>query len=136
MKKILAAMVVTLSFAGTASAGTLVTAGSGYAIRGGADAATASAAPTPLIKFSTGVWGLINSTPDTTAKTSTGYVIATRHTTGSKDFGTASNRTNIFWKQASAITASVSASQALANDVGSDDETGATFAAGKGWTSY
>lgn len=134
MRKILCFMLVVLSFSGSAFAATSAASTTGaQSIRGGADAPAALAAPTPLIKFSTGVFGLVNFTAVAASKTSAGYVIATRHATGSKDFATASNVTNIYWKQVSAGTDT--AARLLA-DVGTQDETGTTFAAGNGWTSY
>jgi choline-glycine betaine transporter len=138
MKKILCLALIITAFAGSTFAATLTqlcsTTGA-QTIKGGADSLTAAAAATPLIKFSTGVFGLVNYTADSTAKTSAGYLIATRHATGSKNFATASNMTNIFWKQVSAGTA---IADLIKSDVGTGDESTATttFAGGSGWTSY
>lgn len=134
MKKVLSLTLVIVSLAGTAFATQEITTAGGMTIRGGADAASAAAAATPLIKFSTGVWGVINYTADTTAKTSTSYLIGTRHTTGSKDFATANTVTNIYWKQAGGSTGTVGAK--LAGDMTTSDVATTVFAAGTGWTSY
>lgn len=136
MKKILCATLVILSFAGSAFATSAVTSAPGMSIRGGADDAAATAAPSPLIKFSTGVFGLVNWVADTTTKTSTGYLIATRHLNGSKNFATANDITNIFWKQATKVSTGTEAKTALGTEVGSSDSSATTFAAGQGWTSY
>jgi hypothetical protein len=133
MKKVLCSTLIILSFAASTFAATTVATTTGaQSIRGGADSGTAAAAATPLIKFSTGVFGLVNSTPDATAKTAAGYLIATRHSTGSKNFATANTVTNIYWKQ---VTAGTDTAARLLADVGALD-TSATFAAGQGWTSY
>ena len=105
MKKILCFMFLILSFAGSAFATTVANSATQNSIYGGADSTAAGAAATPLIRFSTNVTGQVNYTSDSTTKTSKGYVIATRHATGSKDFGTTNILTNIFWKQASRIVA-------------------------------
>jgi len=139
MKKILCLTLVILSFAGSAFAAlTQVASAKGaQSIRGGADATLAAAAPTPLIKFSTGVFGLVNFDFDSTAKTSAGYLIATRHSNGSKNFGTSNIVTNIYWQQATVPSAKtdLAVAAALASDVGTADQTGTTFGGG-GWTSY
>ena len=137
MKKILCFMLLTLSFAGSAFATSIATTTGAQSFKGGADATLAAAAPTPLIKFSTGVFGRVNYTADATAKTSGGYLVATRHSNGSKNFGTSNVLTNIFWKQATVPSAKTDAAvaTALATDMGDLDETGSTFAA-NGWTSY
>lgn len=134
MKKILSLTLVLVSFSATAFAATQVkTSAGGQTIKGGADATAAGAAPTPLIKFSTGVWGMVNYTADTTAKTASTYLIGTRHDTGSKDFATSNAVTNIYWKQAGGSGSTVG--DKLASDVGTADDATA-FAAGSGWTSY
>lgn len=61
-------------------------------IFGGVDVASAQLAATPLIKMSNGVKGLVNGT-------TTEYMIMTKHTSGSKNFGTAGDTTSIFWSQ-------------------------------------
>jgi hypothetical protein len=133
MKKILCLMVLILSFAGSAFATTVASTTGGQTIKGGADATAAGNSPTPLVKFSTGVFGLVNFTANVTAKTSAGYLLATRHSTGSKNFSTASNSTAIYWKQVSTGTDTAAR---LAADVGTQDETGTTYAPGNGWTAY
>lgn len=59
---------------------------------GGVDVTSAQDASTPLIKMSNGVKGLVNST-------TTEYMIMTKHSSGSKAFGTAGDTTSIFWTQ-------------------------------------
>lgn len=61
-------------------------------IFGGVDDLSAKDASTPLIKMSNGVKGLVNGT-------TTEYVIMTKHSSGSKTFGTAGDTTSIFWTQ-------------------------------------
>lgn len=131
MKKIQVLTLVLLAFAGSAFAAPLAThtptTGGAKSVYGGNSPASALAATTPLIKFSTGVNGLVNFTAS--AGTSTGYVVATKHTTGSKVFGTANDSTNIYWKQSPAAT--------LADtDIGAGTTTTTVFGAGLGWTSY
>lgn len=139
MKKVLLISLVILSFAGSAFAAALVTGtpttGAGMSVRGGADAAAAAAAPTPLIKFSTGVHGMVNFVADAAAKTSTYYLVGTRHISGSKNFATSNVKTNIYWKQASKLTATNTISVAMVAEIKTvaDDS---TFAPGEGWTSY
>jgi hypothetical protein len=141
MKKILCLTLVILSFACSAFAAATQSASSGSAqtVKGGATAALALASPTPLVKFSTGVFGLVNYSFDATLLTSAGYVIATRHSNGSKNFATANVITNIYWKQAGTPTAKTDAAliTVFKSDVGASDETGATaMFTGNGWTSY
>jgi len=134
-------MLLTLSFAGTvhAAAGVLAsgtpTPTGGSSIKGGSTDTTAAAAPTPLIKFSTGVFGQVNFAADTTAHTSTGYVVAARHTSGSKNFATTNLKTNIYWKQATPVTATKTCPQAMADDIATNDQSAFAFD-GTGWTSY
>jgi hypothetical protein len=132
-------MLFILSFAGSAFAtglgsGTPTTAGGGK-IKGGSTVALAAASATPLVKFSTNVYGQVNFSFDSTALTSQGYVICTRHTSGSKNFATASNRTNIYWKQATPVTTTVTTAAAMALDIATQDQTSFAFD-GTGWTSY
>lgn len=61
-------------------------------IFGGIDVASAQNATTPLIKLSNGVKALVNAT-------TTEYLIMTKHSSGSKTFGTAGDTTSIFWTQ-------------------------------------
>ncbi len=138
MKKVLCGMFVILSFAGSAFGAALdthtPTTATGMSIRGGADATTAAAAASPLIKFSTGVLGLVNFTA--TANVSTGYVVATRHIQGSKYFATANDITNIYWKQAAKAADAAAAITAMGQDIDSSTTSSTVFAAGNGWTSY
>lgn len=142
MKKILCSMLVILSFAGSAfAAASALTSGeptalSGSEVRGGADATTAPLAPSPLIKFSTGVFGQVNFDADTTTKTSAGYLVGTRHLSGSKNFATANDITNIYWKQAAKVATGADARDKMITEIGTDPTSAATFAAGEGWTSY
>ena len=140
MKKILCMMLVILSVAGSAFAAAMTsgtpTPTSGATIKGGADAAAALAAPTPLIKFSTGVFGIVNWTADAATKTSTEYLIGTRHLNGSKNFATTNAVTNIYWKQAIKAPTGTDAIAAMVSEIGTDPTASVTFAAGQGWTSY
>lgn len=142
MKKILISMLVILSFAGSAFAAASAlnsgepTALPGTEVRGGADSTTAPLAPSPLIKFSTGVFGQVNFTADTATKTSTGYLVGTRHVNGSKNFATANDITNIYWKQAAKVATGALARAAMIAEIGTDPTSVVTFAAGQGWTSY
>lgn len=139
MKKILCSTLVILSFAGSAFAAALLsgvpTTAAGSSVRGGADATNAAAAPTPLIKFSTGVSGQVNFTADAATKTSAGYLIGTRHATGSKNFATSNTKTNIYWKQASKVDATNTVSVAMIAEI-KTSPLDTTFAPGEGWTSY
>lgn len=123
------------------AAGTDMTSGTptalpGSAIRGGADTATAAAAATPLIKFSTGVFGIVNWSADAATKTSAGYLIGTRHLNGSKNFATTNSVTNIYWKQAAKVADGTAARTAMVSEIGTSEDASTTFAAGAGWTSY
>jgi hypothetical protein len=140
MKKILSCTLLILTFAGSAFAAALTTneptTAAGSAVRGGSTQPLATAAPTPLIKCSTGVHALVNfqelaGSPGT----STGYVIATRHINGSKNFATTNAKTNIYWKQASKITSSNLIATAMKAEIAAGFVD--TFAFdGTGWTSY
>lgn len=140
MKKILSLILVIMSFAGSAFALDLATATPtakpGSWVRAGADQTTANNSATPVIQFSTGVHGMVNFTSDAAAKTSPGYLIATRHTTGSKNFATASDLVNIYWKQATKVAGTVTAPIAMTTDINASADSATTFAAGLGWTSY
>lgn len=140
MKKIISCMLVILSFAGSAFAATLAThtptTNGGSSIKGGSTQALAGTAATPLIKCSTGVYALVNfSEVAASPGTSTGYVIATRHVTGSKNFATTNTRTNIYWKQASKVDATNTLVKAMQAEIAADEETAFAFD-GTGWTSY
>lgn len=138
MKRTLSLMLVIMSFAGSASAATLATGTptttAGMTIRGGADPGTAAAAPTPLIKFSTGVFGMVNFTAANNM--STGYIVATRHLTGSKNFATTNSLTNIYWKQAAKAADVAACRTAMTNEVTTATDPATLFAPGTGWTSY
>lgn len=139
MKRTLSLMLVILSFAGSAFAVSAdltsgqATAAGATTVRGGADATTAAAAPTPLIKFSTGVFALVNFTAS--ANTSVGYEVFTRHLTGSKYFGTTNVKTNIYWKQAPKVVDAAALRSNMATDCATSTALGDVFG-GPGWTSY
>ena len=128
MKKIAIIVSIFVLVANSAFAAALATheptTGGAVAIYGGVTGAAATA-PTPLIKTSTGVNAMIEFS-DTTA-----YLIVTKHTTGSKIFGTASSISNIYWQQAvaSALTA------AMPVGLTSGSAAASSFV-GNGWTSY
>lgn len=141
MKKILFAILLTLSFTGSAFAAAVAlathtpTTNPGSTIRGGSTLANATAAPTPLIKFSTGVHGIVNYLESTSSPgTAAGYTIGTRHVSGSKDFVAMNSRTNILWRQASKITATNTIAIAMAAEFAAtiDD----AFSVSANWTSY
>lgn len=131
MKKIFILTALLLSFAASSFAADLAThtptTAGGLSIFGGNSAAAALAASTPLVKFSTGVRGLVNFTAS--AGASTGYVIATKHSTGSKVFGTANDSTAIYWRQSPAA-------DLAAADVISGTTTATVFGSQTGWTAY
>jgi hypothetical protein len=79
---------------------------------------------------------MVNFTADTATKTSTEYLIATRHLNGSKNFATTNAVTNIYWKQAAKVATGTEAISAIKSEVGSDPKASVAFAAGAGWTSY
>ncbi|MHB8121825.1 MAG: hypothetical protein ACYDG4_06680 [Desulfuromonadaceae bacterium] len=139
MKKSLCFITIILSFAGSAFADALAThtptSGGGMAIRGGASQQLATDAPTPLIKCSTGVYGMVNWAAGAAGNDSAGYLIATRHMTGSKNFATTNSRTNIYWKQASKVTATNDIVTAMQAEIAADTEDAFVFD-NVGWTSY
>jgi hypothetical protein len=123
MKKSLIVTTLLLAFASSAfAAGTDMASGSlageGAAIYGGSDTTVAAAATTPIVKLSTGVNGVAYY--NTVA-----YAISTKHSKGSKVFGTANDSTSIFWKASPAAAM-------LAADGGSTSGN-ANF---NGWTTY
>lgn len=143
MKKILFFMLIILSFAGSAFAVAVAlpthtpSTSPGVTIRGGSTAALAIAAPTPLIKCSTGVHAKVNFIEAAGSPgTSTGYTIATRHLTGSKYFATTNGKTNIYWKQAPKITATVTLPVSFLADVPGEIDELFSFGGTGGWTSY
>ena len=103
----------------------VATTGGVVAIYGGASAAEALVAPTALVKTSTGVNGLVDF-PGNTA-----YLIVTKHTTGSKVFGTCDTVNNIYWKQAVSGTLATS----MITGITSGSAASSSFV-GNGWTSY
>jgi len=132
MKKIISLTLVMLSFSASAFAAALATnalpAQSGFAIYGGTTAAEAAAAANPLVRCSTGVWGVVNFVA--AANLSNSYVIATKHTKGSRIFATANDSTNIYWKASPpAATAPYLAVAAIGSE-----STNTNFATG--WTAY
>ena len=133
MKKILALTLLLLSFAVSAfSANSTVTGlvTAGAAIYGGADATTAGNATNALARFSTNVVGVINESADVAAKTAVSYALITKHTSGSKMFGTSNDATNIYWKALAGGTVLTSALAGTAPDA-------TNFSVvGSGWTSY
>jgi hypothetical protein len=127
MKKILisALLIVasaTYSFAAPLTPGTVTVAAA--QVFGGVDAPAALAAPTPLIRYSTGVSGVVLVTG------TTDYIIATKHVTGSKIFATGNTATNIYWKQAgTGILGSTGNTLGFTTSASSN-------LVGSGWTSY
>ena len=98
MKKIsLLAIIATLSFSTSVFATTLTSgqvSQQGKSITGGSSQAIADAATSPMVRFSTGVMGLVNfPAPDANNLVSS-YVLATKHYKGSKIFGTANDSTS------------------------------------------
>jgi len=140
MKKILCLIIASMSFAASAFAAVsdLVsgapTTAAGMSIRGGADAATAANAATPLIKFSTGVFGMVNFTA--ASNLSSGYIVATRHITGSKNFATTNSLTNIYWKQAGKAADATACRSTMITEITTATDPTTLFSPGKGWTSY
>lgn len=132
MKKVLAVTLLLVSVAGSAFAATTNlssgdVAGPGLSIYGGVDNTSAGAAPSPLIKFSVGVYGNVNWV----AAAHDHYAIGTKHQSGSKVFGTADNTTAIYWRQVA--TGAPSASSGMLNSTSVDST---TIFTGGGWTAY
>ncbi len=132
MKKIITLTLVVLSFSSSAFAGALsshnLTPSAGAAIYGGTTSAEATNASHPLVRFSTGVWGVVNFTAANNLSSS--YAIFAKHYKGSKIFGTANDSTNIYWK---AEPAQANAPYLLIANVGTGTDN-ANF--GTGWTAY
>ena len=131
MKKILAISLLLISVAGSASAASnlatnTVTEAAGLSVFGGVDTTAAQAATTPLIKFSTGVYGLVNFV----AATHDAYAIATKHQSGSKVFGTANDSTAIYWRQVP------SGAPDAGSDMMGEDTASSDLFVGGGWTAY
>ena len=135
MKKTFALTLIALSIGTSAFAGVVVSsntlpavATAGYAVYGGTTAAEAAAATNPLVRLSTGVWGVVNFVAANNLSAS--YAIFTKHYKGSKIFGTANDSTNIYWKASPAVK--VAPYLAVADcGTGTDN---ANF--GAGWTAY
>lgn len=133
MKKVLILTLLAVSFAGSAFAAAMVTGtpcGAGLTITGGVSQTAADGASNPLVRLSTGVEGQVNFQTTGTAPTlvSTSYAIITKHTSGSKYFGTANDSTNIYWKQA--VKGSI-----VTTESGTTDSN-ANFTSAAGWTAY
>ncbi|MCE1226598.1 MAG: hypothetical protein LWW87_08960 [Geobacteraceae bacterium] len=132
MKKIIFLALVILAYSSVSFAAALATntlpGNAGLAIYGGTTAAEATNATNPLARMSTGVWGVVNFTA--AANLSSSYAIFTKHTKGSKIFGTANDSTNVYWK---ASPAAAAAPYLAVGDCGTVDSN-ANFTAG--WTAY
>ena len=129
MKKIAILTSLFALISSSAFAGSILThvptTGGAVAIYGGASATEAGNAPTPLVKTSTGVNAMFEF-PDNTA-----YLLVTKHTTGSKVFGTCNSVNNIFWKAATAGTLETAMTTGITSGVAASS----SFV-GNGWTSY
>lgn len=122
-KTIILAALMTLA-ANTAFAAALATnvvSTAAASVYGGVVGAAATA-PTPLIKFSTGVRGIVNFPSNAS------YLIRTKHDSGNKIFGTNNALTNIYWHQSTGV--------ALTNAMVSITTTDSSNFVGNGWTSY
>lgn len=132
MKKLLVLTLILLSFSSSAFAAALAShtlpSDAGLGIYGGTTAAEAAAATNPLVRFSTGVWGIVNFAAANNLSTS--YAIFTKHYKGSKIFGTANDSTNVYWK---AEAAQKNAPYLLIADLGTGTDN-TNF--GTGWTAY
>ncbi len=125
MKRILAITFIlssmsTLALAAPLASGTVT--GTGVAIYGGVDAASALNATNGLVRTSTGVRAIVNTDTGHTE-----YALGTKHDTGNKIFGTANDSTNIYWFQSIA-----------GNTLGANFGTGTNKDnfGGAGWTAY
>ncbi len=127
MKKILALTSLLLTFAGSAFAAsdlaTHVPSDSGAAIYGGSTSTIAQNATNPVVKLSTGVKAIVNFD---TAQPIT-YSLTTKHSKGSKIFGTANDSTAIYWFPKPA-------GDLVVGDVGAQSDNAAYT--GGGWTTY
>lgn len=103
----------------------VATTGGAVAIYGGASATEAQNAPTPLVKTSTKVNGMVDFSDNQ------GYLIVTKHDTGSKAFGTCNGVNNIYWKQ----VADGTLDPATLTGITSGSYAPSSFV-GNGWTSY
>lgn len=128
MKKIIFLSFLLLVSAGTAFAVDLASGDvsiDGMGLYGGVDTASANAAPSPLVKFSSKV----NGQP---AFNTTAYSLCDKHQTGNKVFGTSNDATQIYWKQS--IAGKLGVITAAQGCVGAD--LSATKFVGGGWTAY
>lgn len=138
MKKIIALMLgLALAYSANAfaAAGALAThtlSDAGVGIYGGADATTAAAKNNKLCSLSKGVIALVNFQGNASNQ-STAYVIACKHSSGTKISGTSNDSTKIYWKDVGVdpSTGATWNAQIAASDIGAT-----TFAAGTGWTEY
>lgn len=128
MKKILCLTLVLVSFAGSAFARTqLTTTGAvtsaGAQIFAGTAQASLDSAVNPTAKLSTGVRGVA-------VYSTTAYSINTKHTNGSKVFGTSNDSTNIYWKASPAkVDLTTTECGTVAGDANYNN-------ANNGWTAY
>lgn len=132
MKKIIILTLVALSFSSSAFAATLashtITSQAGQAVYGGTTQTEAQNATNPLVRFSTGVYGVVNFTAANNLSSS--YALFAKHYKGSKIFGTANDSTNIYWRAEAAQAASPYI--LIANIPTQTDNSGF----GTGWTAY
>ncbi len=116
------------AFAAAGSAGDLASgafSADGFALYGGVDSASASNAPSPLVKFSSKV----NGSP---TYSTTHYALCSKHQTGNKVFGTSDDATQIYWKQS--VAGDLSTVTAAQGCLGAN-LTPQKFVGG-GWTAY
>jgi hypothetical protein len=135
MKKIIIlSLVALLSYGANAFAASALSSatasGAGAAIFGAPDATLAASMANRLCSLSKGVQAAVTFTADTATKTSSGYVIATKHTSGTKLSGTSNDSTKIYWKQ------SIVATTIPSGDIPTSDVGVTAFAGGSGWTEY
>ena len=136
MKKIIIlSLVAVLSYGANAfaAAGALASAtasDAGATVFGGPDATVAAAMQNRLVSFSKGVQGAVTFTANAATKTSTGYVIVAKHTSGTKTTGTSNDSTKLYWRQ-SAVALTMPTGDIPSSDVGAT-----AFAVGSGWTEY
>lgn len=133
MKKIITLALVALSFSSSAFAAALathtITTAAGQAVFGGTTAAEATNASNPLVRFSTGVYGIVNFVANNNLSSS--YALFSKHYKGSKIFGTANDSTNIYW-QAEAAQPTNQPPIVIGSIPAANDNSGF----GTGWTAY
>ncbi len=137
MKKILALTIILISFGGSAFAAGYTpgqVTNSGAALYGGDSDTHAQGATNPLVRLSTNVSALLNiPDPAGTPPKVASYVLVTKHYSGSKLFGTASDSTNIYFLQGESgkvLTAT------MAGPAGTNKTNDTAFPVGSGWTAY